>query len=96
MKRFVYGLTILAALASPARAVSCGEGVPIIEEMSATLDLSEAERSKVKALIEKAKAENQQGRERDCKFAAAEAIRFLLVKTLIDSTPALTLRAPGL
>ncbi len=84
MKRFAYGLIAIAALASPAGAASCAEGVQAIEEMSNALDLSEAELSKVKALIAKAKTEDQQGRERNCKLIAAGAIRFLLVKTLID------------
>jgi hypothetical protein len=84
MKPFVYGLAVLAVLASPARAGSCAEGVQIIEQISNTLDLSEAERSKVRASIAKAKTEDREGRERNCKIAAAGAIRFFLVRTLVD------------
>ncbi len=84
IKPFVCGLAILAVLASPARAGSCAEGVQIIEQISNTLDLSEPERSKVRALIAKAKTEDREGRERNCKIAAASAIRFFLVRTLVD------------
>jgi hypothetical protein len=84
MKPFVYGLAALAAFASPVRAASCAEGVQVIEQISNALGLSGAELSKVRASIAKAKAEDRQGRERNCKIAAAGAIRFLLVRTLVD------------
>ena len=84
MKQFVCGLIVFAALAGPARAASCAEGVQIVEQMTGALDLSEAEWSKVKALIAKAKTEDQQGRERFCKIIMADVIRFFLVRTVID------------
>jgi hypothetical protein len=84
MKQFVCGLIVLAALAGPARAASCAEGVQIVEQMTGTLDLTEAERSKMRALIARAKTEDQQGRERSCKIILAGAIRFFLVRTVID------------
>ena len=84
MKQFAYGLIVFAALAGPARASACAEGVEIVEQVSNNLDLSGSERAKVKALIAKARLEDQQGHERNCKIAAANAIRFLLVKTAID------------
>ncbi len=84
MKQFAYGLIVFAALAGPARATSCAEGMEVIERISGTLDLSKSERSKVTALIAKAKLEDRQGHERNCKIAAASAIRFLLVKAVID------------
>lgn len=84
MKHLLYGLTVLAALAGPSHAASCAEGVQIVEQMSNALDLSEAERSKVKALIAKAKTEDRQGREHNCKLAAASVIRFFLVRTMVD------------
>ena len=84
MKQFVCGLAVFAALASPARAASCAEGVQIVEQMTGALDLSEAERSKIKALIAKAKTEDREGRERSCKLILAGAIRFFLIRTVID------------
>jgi hypothetical protein len=84
MKQFACGLIVFAALAGPARAASCTEGVQIVEQMAEALDLSGAERTRVKALIAKARAEEQQGRERSCKIAVAGAIRFFLVRTMID------------
>ncbi len=84
MKQFVCGLIVFAALASPARAASCAEGVQIVEQMTGTLDLSEAERSRIKALVAKAKTEDREGRERSCKIILAGAIRFFLVRTVID------------
>jgi hypothetical protein len=84
MKQFVCGLIVFAALAGPARAASCAEGVQIVEQITGTLDLSESERSKIRALIAKAKTEDQQGHERACKIIMAGAIRFFLVRTVID------------
>ena len=84
MKQFACGLIVIAALAGPARAASCTEGVQIVEQMTDALDLSDAERTRVKALIAKAKTEDQQGRERACKIVVAGAIRFFLIKTVID------------
>jgi hypothetical protein len=84
MKQFVRGLAVFAALAGPAHAASCAEGVQIVEQMTGTLDLSEAERLKIKALVAKAKTEDQQGHERSCKLILAGAIRFFLVRTVID------------
>ena len=84
MKQFVRGLAVFAALAGPAHAASCAEGVQIVEQMTGTLDLSEAERLKIRALVAKAKTEDQQGHERSCKLILAGAIRFFLVRTVID------------
>ncbi len=84
MKRFFSGLIVLAALASPARAATCAEGFQVIEEMSQALDLPEAERSNVQALITKAKIEDRQGHQRNCKLILAGAIRFFLIKTVLD------------
>ena len=84
MKQFVCGLIVFAALAGPARAASCAEGVEAVEQMTGSLDLSEAERSRMKALIAKAKTEDREGRQRSCKAVMAGAIRFFLVRTVID------------
>jgi len=84
MKRLFFGLIVLAALANPARAASCAEGFQVIEQMSKALELSEAERSNVQALITKAKIEDRQGHQRNCKIILAGAIRFFLIKTVLD------------
>ncbi len=84
IRQFAFGLAGLAFLASPVHAASCAEGAGIVEQVAGTLDLSEAERSRVKALIAKAKAEDSQGRERSCKITLTGAIRFFLVRTVID------------
>jgi hypothetical protein len=84
MKRFVCGLIIVVALASPARAVTCREGMKVIDDMSRILELSELERSSIDALITKAKIEEEQGRQRNCKIILADAIRFFLIKTVLD------------
>ncbi len=84
IKQFAFGVAVLAFLASPVRAASCAEGAGIVEQMAGTLDLSEAERSKVKASIAKARTEDSQGRERACKTTLAGAIRFFLIRTVID------------
>ncbi|MGO9545020.1 MAG: hypothetical protein ACLPPF_09515 [Rhodomicrobium sp.] len=84
MKQIVCAFAIFAALASPARAVSCAEGMQVIDQMSKILDLSDLERSNIQALITKAKIEDEQGRQRNCKIILADAIRFFLIKTVID------------
>jgi len=84
MKQFFCGLIVFAGLASPARAATCAEGVQVIEQMSKALDLPEAERSNIQALIAKAKIEDQQGHQRNCKIILAGAIRFFLIKTVLD------------
>jgi len=84
MKQFVSGFILLAAWAGPAAAASCAEGFPIIEEMSKTLDLSEAERVNVQALVAKARIEERQGHQKNCKIILSGAIRFFLIKTVLD------------
>ncbi|MGA9765435.1 MAG: hypothetical protein WBQ49_12275 [Rhodomicrobium sp.] len=84
MKQLLCGLTVLAALASPAGAATCAEGVQVVEQMSKALDLPEAERSNIQALIAKAKIEDRQGHQRNCKIILAGAIRFFLIKTVLD------------
>ena len=84
MKNFIYGLVLFAAFGSPARAATCAEGMQIVEQISKSLDLSQAERLNIEALITKAKTEDRQGRERNCKVILAGAIRFFLVKTVLE------------
>ena len=84
MKQFTYAAMAFAAFAGPAHAATCAEGLQVIEQMSRTLDLSEAEQLTVQALVAKAKIEDRQGRERNCKINLADAIRFFLIKTVLD------------
>lgn len=84
MKPFIIGLAVSAVFASPAAAATCAEGVQIVERISNTLDLSEAERANIQALITKAQIEERQGRRRNCKITLAGAIRFFLIKTVLD------------
>ncbi len=84
MKQIITVLFLLAAWAGPASAASCAEGFPIIEEMSKTLDLSVAERANVHALVAKAKIEERQGHQKNCKITLSGAIRFFLIKTVLD------------
>ena len=84
MKQFVCAFVIAAALTVPARAVTCAEGMKVIDQMSRILELSELERSSIDALITKARIEEEQGRQRNCKIILADAIRFFLIKTVLD------------
>jgi hypothetical protein len=84
MKKLVYALAIVAALSGPARAVTCAEGMVVIDKMSKVLELNDLERSNIDALIVKAKIEAEQGRQRNCKIILADAIRFFLIKTVLD------------
>ena len=84
MKQLVYGLIVFTALASPARAVTCAEGMQVVGQLSQALDLSALERSNIEALITKAKIEEEQGRQRNCKIVLADAIRFFLIKSVLD------------
>jgi hypothetical protein len=84
MKKLICGLIVFAAVADPARAVTCAEGRDVIEQMSKVLNLSDLERSSIEALIAKAKIEEEQGHQRNCKIILADAIRFFLIKTVID------------
>jgi hypothetical protein len=84
MKQFVCAFVIVAAFAIPARAVTCAEGMKVIDQMSRILELSELERSSIDALITKARIEEEQGRQRNCKIILADAIRFFLIKTVLD------------
>jgi hypothetical protein len=84
MKRIIAGSFLLAASACPAWAASCAEGFPIVEEMSKTLDLSEAEKANVHALVAKARIEERLGHQKNCKLILSGAIRFFLIKTVLD------------
>jgi hypothetical protein len=84
MKHILCVLTMLAALEVPAHAVTCAEGMQVIGQMSKILDLSELEQSNIEALITKARLEEEQGRQRNCKIILADAIRFFLIKTVLD------------
>ena len=84
MKQLLCASLLFAALSVPARAVTCSEGMQVIDQMSKILDLSEIEQSNIRALITKAKLEDQQGRQRNCKIILADAIRFFLIKTVLD------------
>ncbi len=84
MKQVFCVFMLLAALASPARAVTCAEGMQVIDEMARILELSQSEQANIEALITKAKIEEEQGRQRNCKIILADAIRYFLIKTVID------------
>ena len=56
----------------------------VIDQMSRILELSDLERSNIDALITKARIEDEQGRARNCKIILADAIRFFLIKTVLD------------
>jgi hypothetical protein len=84
MKKLLCGFIVFVALANPARAVTCAEGILVIDQMSKTLDLSDLERSNIEALLTKAKIEEEQLHERKCKIILADAIRFFLIKSVID------------
>jgi hypothetical protein len=84
MKHLVYAFVIAAALATPARAVTCAEGMKVIDQMARILELTDLERSSIDALITKAKIEEEQGRQRNCKIILADAIRFFLIKTVLE------------
>jgi demethoxyubiquinone hydroxylase (CLK1/Coq7/Cat5 family) len=84
MMRFAFGLAVFAGLLSPARASSCAEGIEIIEQIAERLDLSAAERSKVKSMLAKVKAVDQPDHEHECKAAAAGVIRFFLVRSVLE------------
>jgi hypothetical protein len=84
MKQVLCALLLFAALATPARAVTCAEGVLVIDEMARILDLSKNEQANIDALITKAKIEDEQGRQRNCKIILADAIRYFLIKTVLE------------
>ena len=84
MKQLLCGLVFAAAFAGQAHAVTCAEGMQVIDQMSKILELSDIEQSNIEALITKAKLEDEQGRQRNCKIILADAIRFFLIKTVLD------------
>jgi hypothetical protein len=84
MKQVLYAFMFLAALSLPASAVTCAEGMRVIDEMAKILELSQSEQANIEALISKAKIEDEQGRQRNCKIILADAIRYFLIKTVID------------
>jgi hypothetical protein len=84
MNKLLCGFIVFVATLSPVHAVTCADGMKVIEQMSNVLDLSELEKSNIEALITKAKIEDEQGRQRNCKIILADAIRFFLIKTVID------------
>jgi hypothetical protein len=71
-------------LAQPAAAVTCNDGLSAVADMSRIMDLNMAEKANVDALIVKAKLEAEQGRQRNCKLILADAIRFFLIKSVIQ------------
>jgi hypothetical protein len=84
MKKLCLGLILLAFGGSSAGAVTCSEGMQVIGQMSKILELSAVEQSNIQALITKAKIEEEQGRQRNCKIILSDAIRFFLIKTVLD------------
>ncbi len=84
MRKCFCCLILFIAAVSPAQAVTCAEGMQVIEQMSRVLELSAVEKANIEALIAKAKIEEQQGRQRNCKIVLSDAIRFFLIKTVLD------------
>jgi hypothetical protein len=84
MKQFLYAFVLLAALAAPASAATCAEGIRVIDDMAKKLELSKSDQANIAALITKAKIEEKEGRQRNCKIIVADAIRYFLVKTSIE------------
>jgi hypothetical protein len=83
--RLLFSIAILFALGlTPARAASCDEGIQVIDQMSKILELSDLEQANIEALVTKAKLEEEQGRQRNCKIILADAIRFFLIKTVLE------------
>ncbi len=85
MKRTFLLATLLGALMmTPARAVTCQDGLAAIESMSKIMQLTEFEQANIEALMVKAKLENDKGKQRNCKLILADAIRFFLIKSVIQ------------
>lgn len=83
--RLLFSIAILIALGlTPARAATCTEGMQVIEQMSKILELTDLELANIQALITKAKIELEKGHERTCKIILADAIRFFLIKTVLE------------
>ncbi|MBT3069454.1 hypothetical protein KKP04_01035 [Rhodomicrobium sp. Az07] len=84
MKRLLCSFAIVAALASPARAATCSDGMVVIDQMTQILQLSETEQTNISALLSRARLEDERGHQRSCKVILADAIRFFLIKTVLD------------
>ncbi len=84
MKRIACIALAISLATVPAHAATCGEGMTVIEQMAKILELSQLEQSNIEALVTKAKLEGEQGKERNCKIILADAIRFFLIKTVLD------------
>jgi hypothetical protein len=84
MKQILCAVLLVVALGRPASAVTCAEGMRVIDEMSKILKLSKSEQANIEALVTKARIEEEQGRQRNCKIILADAIRYFLIKTVID------------
>jgi hypothetical protein len=83
-RRLAIACVAVFASAMPAAAATCEEGVVAIEQISKLLELSELEQSNVESLIVKAKLEQEQGRQRNCKIILADAIRFFLIRAALE------------
>jgi hypothetical protein len=87
MKSTVFTLAFLGLVAaSPAKAqsASCEDGLVAIASMSKIMGLSDLEQANIEALMVKAKQEGDQGKQRNCKLILADAIRFFLIKSVIQ------------
>jgi 16S rRNA G966 N2-methylase RsmD len=84
MKHVLSIAAIVALSRGSAHAVSCEQGMKVIGQMSKVLELNEVEQNNIQALIDKAKREEEQGHEHDCKVILADAIRFFLIKTVLE------------
>jgi len=85
MKRsFLLAVIVGALFIAPARAVTCQDGLAAIESMSRVMELTAFEQANIEALITKARLENDKGKQRNCKLILADAIRFFLIKSVIQ------------
>jgi hypothetical protein len=56
----------------------------VIAQLSHAMELTPPEQANIDALIAKAKTEQGQGHERNCKIVLADAIRFFLIKSALE------------
>ncbi|MFT4079176.1 hypothetical protein [Rhodomicrobium lacus] len=64
--------------------MTCSDGMAVIDQMTQILQLSDTEQTNISALLSKARLEDEQGHQRVCKVILADAIRFFLIKTVLD------------
>jgi hypothetical protein len=86
MKRILLLSAAISVLtmAEAQAAVTCQDGLEAIEGMARIMDLSDFEQANIQALLAKAKLEGDKGKQRNCKLILADAIRFFLIKSVMQ------------